>query len=272
MSRTLLLDSRFRNRNRYPNPCSYTVLFGQGIKPFFQDPILDGNIEDSGTIQSATSSTVVISASATSTDDFFNNMYIKITSGTGNGMFRRISDYVGSSKTVTVSSDWTAPIANGPSAGDTYEIYRGRDAYSPLHYRGTQSRGEVCYRVSLKSIILPNDPVVHSEPYFLVTFQNISNKQSNLIITNNPNARDSQFIVPVDDEDSSSQYVMLRGIYDAVTVKFRPDDDLLFELKYPDGTILSFGDTTSPDAPSPLNQVIAVFEIEPLLNTNELRG
>ena len=60
-----------------------------------------------GVIVSATSTTAVLGSEASSVDDLYNNGIISIVSGTGSGQFRDISDYTGSTKTVTVSTSWS---------------------------------------------------------------------------------------------------------------------------------------------------------------------
>ena len=56
----------------------------------------------SGTVVSATTSTIVLDSSASAVDDAYNNMAIEIYSGTGINRFYTISDYTGSSKTCNI--------------------------------------------------------------------------------------------------------------------------------------------------------------------------
>jgi uncharacterized protein YjbI with pentapeptide repeats len=74
-----------------------------------------------GTVQTGTSTTVVVLPSgASAVDSFYNNWWIKITSGTANNNVRQIVSYVGSTKTATLSSVFTST----PSAGsDTFNLY-----------------------------------------------------------------------------------------------------------------------------------------------------
>lgn len=80
---------------------------------------------------SATPGTLVLSAGASASDDFYNGWWIKVTSGAGNNQVRRIKDYVGSTKTATiyVTADNTASFTDGldlataPAATDTYTLY-----------------------------------------------------------------------------------------------------------------------------------------------------
>ncbi len=71
-----------------------------------------------GSIVSATSTTVVIGNEGSTVDDTYNGGVIAILSGTGSGQFKDITDYVGSTKTVTVNSAWSP----NPDATSTYSI------------------------------------------------------------------------------------------------------------------------------------------------------
>ena len=73
---------------------------------------------DSGAAQAGTSSTITLKATASATDDVYNGMYVTITSGTGSGQIRLISDYVGSTKVATVTPNWTT----APDATSNYEV------------------------------------------------------------------------------------------------------------------------------------------------------
>jgi hypothetical protein len=68
-----------------------------------------GHMECGGTAVSATTTTIVLPATFPATDDVFNGRTIKIVSGTGAGQSKTISDYTGSTKTVTVTTWATTP-------------------------------------------------------------------------------------------------------------------------------------------------------------------
>lgn len=76
----------------------------------------------SSTAQAGAASTITLDASASATDDFYNQMEIKITGGTGSGQRRIITDYVGASKVATVHKAWTTQ----PTSSSTFEIRSGR--------------------------------------------------------------------------------------------------------------------------------------------------
>lgn len=71
------------------------------------------------TAQAGASSAITLDASASATDDIYNNCAIVISSGTGVGQTRMISDYVGSTKVATVSSAWTT----NPDATSVFKIF-----------------------------------------------------------------------------------------------------------------------------------------------------
>lgn len=66
-----------------------------------------GRSVGSGTAQSGTSTTIVLAASETKLDDFYNGLVCRITEGTSRGSEGTISDYVSSTKTATVAS-WSS--------------------------------------------------------------------------------------------------------------------------------------------------------------------
>lgn len=75
----------------------------------------------SGTAQGGSSSTIQLAAGETFADDELNTNVVKITSGTGAGQARLITDYVGSTDTATVTPSWTT----NPDATSVYEVVEG---------------------------------------------------------------------------------------------------------------------------------------------------
>jgi hypothetical protein len=86
------------------------------------------------TASSASSTTVVAPASsaASDSDDTYNNMWVYVYQDTGAGGERRISDYTGSTRTVTV------PVAWGTSPDSTSEVLISRDYRPSLVFRVVQ--------------------------------------------------------------------------------------------------------------------------------------
>jgi hypothetical protein len=72
----------------------------------------------SNTAQAGASTTITLDASASGTDDYYNNSLIYLTGGTGVGQARFITDYVGSSKVATVNSAW----ATNPDNTTTFAV------------------------------------------------------------------------------------------------------------------------------------------------------
>jgi len=70
-----------------------------------------------GTAQAATGTTLQLAATASATDDIYNSMTVYISSGTGSGQIKVITDYVGSTYTATVST-WTT----NPDNTSVYEV------------------------------------------------------------------------------------------------------------------------------------------------------
>lgn len=72
----------------------------------------------SGTATAGGASTITLAVGSSGSDDFYNNYAIAISSGTGSGQSRLISDYVGGTRVATVSVAWTTP----PDATSVYAI------------------------------------------------------------------------------------------------------------------------------------------------------
>jgi hypothetical protein len=71
-----------------------------------------------GTLVSATSNTVVLPGSASSTNGTYNGQTIAIVTGTGNGQVATITGYVGVSRTATISPAWSVT----PNSSSTFSI------------------------------------------------------------------------------------------------------------------------------------------------------
>lgn len=81
----------------------------------------------SNTAQAGASGTITLDASASAVDDFYNDCIILITSSTGVGQARVITDYVGSTKVATIAPNW----ATNPGATSTFAILPSNGALRP---------------------------------------------------------------------------------------------------------------------------------------------
>ena len=70
-----------------------------------------------GTAQGGSATTIQLAATASATNDIYNSMTVYISSGTGSGQIKVITDYVGSTYTATVST-WTT----NPDNTSVYEV------------------------------------------------------------------------------------------------------------------------------------------------------
>lgn len=77
-----------------------------------------GDATLSTTVAAGTSETVFTGAAGSATDDAYNKMALRFTSGANAGEVRHINDYVASTKTFTVDEAFTAT----PSPGDAFEV------------------------------------------------------------------------------------------------------------------------------------------------------
>jgi len=98
-----------RDDGNFEGHFTFTVVPGQPVR--------------SGTAQGGTSTTITLAASEPEIDDYYLAVpaTIKITSGTGAGQERSITDYTGFTRVATVSPAWTTV----PDATSTYQIQFG---------------------------------------------------------------------------------------------------------------------------------------------------
>jgi hypothetical protein len=105
----------------------------------------------SDTIVSSTSNTAILNAGASSSDDEYVNYFIKITSGAGINQIRKISNYIGSSKTITVNTPWTIQ----PTVGTTFSLYN--KIYASQYYKTDSDTFTLGYTTNENDIISIND-------------------------------------------------------------------------------------------------------------------
>lgn len=80
--------------------------------------ISDYNILHYGTAQAGGASSITLAANASSTNDSYNDLKVRIKAGVGTGQSRIISDYDGTTKVATVSAAWDTQ----PDATSEYEL------------------------------------------------------------------------------------------------------------------------------------------------------
>ncbi len=102
--------------NDASTPPQYLYLVGRGdltVDVVYRDGLVISSF--SGTSQGGnTSTTIRLAAGDTKDDDFYNDAFILITSGTGSGQVRRITDYVKATKTATITPSWSpTPTTSG---------------------------------------------------------------------------------------------------------------------------------------------------------------
>lgn len=98
-----------------------TQLPVSNINPANEIQFQDGHLPivlESANAQGGSLNTIVLSSGSSSLDNYYKDLYIKIISGTGAGQVRKITNYIGASKTAEVDQDWDT----NPSASSLYKI------------------------------------------------------------------------------------------------------------------------------------------------------
>lgn len=224
-------------------------------------------IEYGLSITSATSTTATI-PSAQTINNYYVGSFIRIVSS---NEMRRITAYNAATTTVTVS-----PAFSSVPAGAYEILFFTRDNESTFTYSGSRAAETqpVDYEASLLQIILPSDVIISSYggtaasyPFVYVSFLPITENNQNgyQIVSNNPNARGSQFIAMLTDSSGAevTPFVRLNGNGMVQRIKLRPGDDYRFSVRLPDGTLYDTRtvEQFSPLAPEATGQIDAIFQL-----------
>jgi hypothetical protein len=148
-----------------------------------------------------------------------------------------------------------------------------RENYVPLMYNGsTVSQNEyVAYELSLVSLNMPNISLVTGSsiayyPYVYVEFSVKNNQAPNLIYSNNPESDKAVFQVAIRDikDKNITPFVKMSGRSMTQTIKFKPNDCLVFSVFLPNGKLFETvaNDFYCPSGTNPFVQIDALVGIE----------
>ena len=175
-----------------------------------------------------------------------------------------------------------SPLSSAAFAtGANFEIFCfSYDNHNPFVYTGsiTSQQEMACYQIELMDIILPNKILncgfgsrIAFYPYLYVELTNISGSSSgtrNAIYSNNPNATRAVFRVPIYDVQNpiASAFVKLDGDGMIQTLKFKPNDNIFFSVRLPNGEVFKTleAEKYSPYEPNPDIQISALFSFKRL--------
>jgi hypothetical protein len=227
-------------------------------------------------IVSSTLSTIEIDINA----DITPNNFVRILSPIYNynldppeNECRRIVNYNSLTKTINVHP----AFSDIPPVGNQIEILNfSYDNLNPFVYTGSlvSQQELVCYEVDLLSITLPTEILsvaeggyITSYPFMYVELSNTcSAGHRNIIYSNNPNSTRMTFKVPLFDIQDNPTFIKVGGGM-SQTIKFKPNDTLLFTVLMPNGEVFDtiYDDTVSPEKPDSRIQISATFSLRRLV-------
>jgi hypothetical protein len=213
-------------------------------------------------------------------NEYYKNLFIRIADGLAKNQIRRIKSYDELNNAITIDYEFS-----GLYDQDQFEILQfSRDNAVPFVYSGSlvSQQNEVCYEISLLNLRLPNTTLnvgqgsrIAFYPYVYVELSNVSSAGrglTNIIYSNNPNSTKMLFRASVSDttEPIKSTYVLLNGDGAVQTVKFKPNDNLKFSVRMPNGELYQVYQSEeqikldgSPYIPNlDNNQISALFSIK----------
>ena len=177
----------------------------------------------------------------------------------------------------------TSGMVNGPFTFALVDQYVcilpfSYDNLNPFVYTGsiTSQQDVVCYEVELLNLVLPNQTLavagggfISYYPYVYVQLMNVDasgGHLKNVIYSNNPYATNMLFRAAVDDVPNplTSTFIKIDGDGAVQTIKFKPNDNLLFSVHMPDGEVFRTiePEAYSPCEPNPKAQISAYFSMK----------
>jgi hypothetical protein len=134
-------------------------------------------------------------------------------------------------------------------------------------------QGQVCYEVSLVSVILPNSVIsggnggqIAFYPYVMVGLRSAGSAggaMPNIIQSNNPYTWDMLFICNIDDVHNPQEvpFIKIDANGMSQTIKFNPRSNLELTIRLPSGELFDVDvmKTLPPYPPNPLGQLSAIF-------------
>ena len=126
-----------------------------------------------------------------------------------------------------------------------------------------------CFYIELVHLILPNKTLtsggtIADYPYVYVRLSSLNDLQTNILLSNNPNALLCNFKVPVDNVFTTvnTKWISLSSCNMIQTIFFKPES-FSFSVFLPDGTLVktTTNDAVEPTAPTADLQVSATFRI-----------
>ena len=222
---------------------------------------------NNGTSLAMTVNTLQLAVTASADNNIYVGQYVRFTSGALENQVKLITEYDGSTRTIT----FTPPVTVGPLP--TYEILQyTRDNTGYIDYYGNGNRQEGLYEIELVDLILPNVTLKNDiggriafYPYVYVEFTNTSMGTNNIISSNNPNSTSAVFRCPIVDTNSPliSTFVKIDSNFMRQVILFNPMNDIKFSVFLPDGSLFT---TSEEDNPPPLHpneslQISALFRI-----------
>jgi len=195
------------------------------------------------------------------------NRYNYLFTNSSDNECRRITSYDPLTNTIGVFP----PFSEIPMVGRKIEILSfSYDNLNPFVYTGSllSQQELVCYELDLLSLILPteflkvlNGGLITEYRYVYVELSNTcSTGTRNIMYSNNPNSTRALFKVPIFDIQDHPYFIKIGG-GSSQTVKFKPNDTLLFSVTMSNGEVFEtvYEESFSPLAPEPRIQITALF-------------
>lgn len=223
----------------------------------------------------STANTVVILGASTSARTYV-GQFVRIVPAQYNsaipapgGETRRIVAYDGNTLTATVYPPFSTTV---PAASKIEILSFSYDNTGSFVYKGTYENEPNIYAIRLKSLSLPNRPLVAGNggkiayyPYVYVELTPVDMPSNNMIMSNNPNAINMMFKASLNNiqNPDDATFTHLNGDDMTQVFMFKVDTSFKVRVILPGGETFRTVDAErfSPAPPNPIAQISMLFEL-----------
>lgn len=255
------------------------------VAPYYEEILITDYRAADGTFAAhggVGTNTFTLDSNASSTDDYYTNFIItNVTTGDD----FQVSSYTGSTRSGTISGNWTggaagntyifrtvrlqSPIVASLGSTGLYEIeYQSYNNCTPLAVN--TNNNEKYYNCQLLSLTLPNTErynqggLPHNYPYVLVQINNEPSLSTGTIISTHTQAYTFKAVITNVPTTEKANFVKLDGTDTSQLIKLNLNLPIKVKIMYPNGDLigLEYADTVTPKAPHPLRQTSVMLRLD----------
>jgi len=228
---------------------------------------------ESGLTVGGTVNQIILSATASTVDDYYKDWYIWIPLNESY-VYAQVVSYNATTKTVFLNKNIALPYYQDRYYEISNSMY---ETYSPIISNAVKEKNGY-FDVRLLSLIIPHVGIKifnggtlnnYGELYVHLG-NNITANTSNAIIKNND--ANGMFIIPISDTNplAGLQYYCLNSCFMVIRMYLDFTQPIYFTVRLPNNNYLILEDNPPPIPPNPLKQIIAIFQLSRIENNDKI--